>query len=44
MAMVRDPDLNRYFSGMQEIVRELLAARKIDGAQVKDLLRVGIPH
>ena len=37
------PIFNLYFSRMQNVVSELLAARKIDGARVKELLRLGIP-
>ncbi|MEA3195661.1 MAG: hypothetical protein QOD26_3994 [Betaproteobacteria bacterium] len=33
-----------YFAKMQIVVSELLAARKIDGARVKELLRPGIPR
>lgn len=36
------PIFELYFSRMQNVVSELLAARKIDGARVKDLLRLGI--
>jgi hypothetical protein len=36
------PIFQLYFSGMQNVVRELLAARKIDGARVKELLQLGI--
>lgn len=34
------PIFKRYFSRMQNVVSELLAARTIDGARVKKLLRV----
>ncbi len=37
------PIFQLYFSRMQNVVRELLAARKIDGARVKELLQLGIP-
>jgi hypothetical protein len=37
------PIFNRYFTGMQSVVSELLAARKIGGARVKELLEVGVP-
>jgi len=37
------PILKLHFSKMQNVVRELLAARKIDGARVKELLQLG-PH
>ena len=36
--------LKLYFSRMQNVVSELLAARNIDGARVKELLRVDIPR
>jgi len=36
------PIFKPYFSGMQNVVRELLAARKIGGARVKELLGLGI--
>jgi hypothetical protein len=35
------PIINLYFSRMQNVVSELLAARQIDGARVKELLQVG---
>lgn len=35
------PILNQYFSRMQNVVSELLVARKIDGARVKELLQLG---
>ena len=38
------PILTPYLSRMQDVVSELLAARKIGGARVKALLRVGIPR
>ena len=33
-----------YFAKMQIVVSELLAARKIDGARVKELPQLGIPR
>lgn len=36
------PIFNLYFSGMQELVRELCEARRIEGRRVKELLRIGI--
>lgn len=36
------PIFQLYFSGMQNVVSELLAARRIDGARVKELLQVRI--
>jgi hypothetical protein len=38
------PILNQHFSGMQELVRELCEARKVEGRRVKELLRLGIPR
>jgi len=38
------PIFDQYFARMQTVVSELLAARKIDGARVKALLRIGIPR
>lgn len=38
------PIFNQYFSGMQELVRELCDARRIEGRRVKELLRLGIPR
>ena len=38
------PIFELYFSRMQYVVSELLAARKIDGTRVKELLQVGIPR
>jgi hypothetical protein len=38
------PIFNQYFSGMQELVRELLNARRVEGRRVKELLRVGFPR
>lgn len=36
------PIFDLYFSKMQIVVSELLAARKIDGARVKKLLQIGV--
>jgi hypothetical protein len=36
------PILHSYFSPMQQVVRELYSARKIDGRRVKELLRLGV--
>jgi len=36
------PIFNQYFSGMQELVRELFDARRVEGRRVKELLRIGI--
>ncbi|MES2509097.1 MAG: hypothetical protein V4625_04165 [Pseudomonadota bacterium] len=36
------PIFQLYFSRMENVVRELLAARKIDGVRVKELLQLGI--
>ncbi len=38
------PIFQLYFSRMQNVVSELLAARKIDGERVKELLQLGIPR
>jgi hypothetical protein len=38
------PIFDQYFVRMQNVVRELLAARKIDGARVKELLQIGVPR
>ena len=38
------PIFKQYFSGMQEIVRELCKARRVEGRRVKELLRLGIPR
>jgi len=35
------PIFNHYLSGMQEVVRELHAARRIEGTRVKELLLAG---
>lgn len=37
------PIFEQYFSRMQIVVRELLAARKLDGARVKEILQLNIP-
>jgi hypothetical protein len=34
----------RGISGMQELVRELCDARRVEGRRVKELLRIGIPR
>jgi hypothetical protein len=36
------PIFDLYFSRMQIVVSELLAARKIDGARVRELLQIGV--
>lgn len=36
------PIFNQYFSGMQELVRELRNARRVEGRRVKELLQIGI--
>lgn len=38
------PIIKLYFSKMQNVVNELLAARKIDGRRVKELLRLVTPR
>lgn len=38
------PIFNRYFLRMQELVRELCDARRLEGRRVKELLRVGFPR
>jgi hypothetical protein len=38
------PIFNLYFSRMQNVVSELLAARQISGARVKELLQLGVPR
>ena len=38
------PLFNQHFSGMQELVRELCEARKVEGGRVKELLRFGTPR
>jgi hypothetical protein len=38
------PIFKLYFSRMQNVVSELLVARQIDGARVKELLQLGIPR
>jgi hypothetical protein len=36
------PILNPYFSRMQELVRELRDARRVEGRRIRELLRLGI--
>lgn len=36
------PIFDLYFSRMQELVRELLSARRVEGRRVKEILRLGI--
>jgi hypothetical protein len=38
------PIFNQYFSAMQELVRELCDARRVEGRRLKELLRLGIPR
>lgn len=38
------PIIDLYFARMQIVVSELLAARKIDGARVRELLQIGVPR
>jgi hypothetical protein len=38
------PIFNKHFSGMQELVRELCDARRIEGRRVKELLRLAAPR
>jgi hypothetical protein len=38
------PIFDQYFSGMQELVRELCKARRVEGRRVRELLRIGIPR
>jgi hypothetical protein len=38
------PIFKQHFSGMQELVRELCEARRVEGRRVKELLRLGIPR
>jgi hypothetical protein len=38
------PIFDQYFSRMQELVRELFDARRLEGRRVKELLRFGIPR
>lgn len=38
------PIFNQYFSRMQQLVRELCDARKVEGVRVEELLRLGIPR
>ena len=35
------PILNQYFSGMQNVVRELYESRRVEGSRLKELLRLG---
>jgi hypothetical protein len=37
------PIFEQYFSGMQDLVRELLVARRVEGKRVEELLGFGIP-
>jgi hypothetical protein len=37
------PIFDQYFPRMQELVRELSDARRVEGRRVKELLRIGIP-
>lgn len=34
------PILNRYLPGMQEVVRELIESRRVEGRRIKELLRL----
>jgi hypothetical protein len=38
------PIFDQHFSRMQELVRELFDARRVEGRRVKELLRLGIPR
>jgi hypothetical protein len=38
------PIFNLYFSGMQELVRELCTSRRVDGRRVKELLQARAPN
>lgn len=38
------PIINQHFSVMQELVRELRGAKRVDGKRVKELLRLGNPR
>lgn len=38
------PIFEQYFVGMQELVRELCDAKRVDGERVKRLLRIGVPR
>ena len=38
------PIFNQHHSGMQELVRELREARRVEGRRVKELLQLGIPR
>jgi hypothetical protein len=43
-AMALTPIFDQHLSRMQELVRELLGARRVEGRRVKELLQVGIPR
>jgi hypothetical protein len=36
------PIFNQYFSGMQELVRELCEARRVEGRRIRELLRLAM--
>lgn len=38
------PIFIRYLSGMQDVVRELCEARRIEGSRIRELLRIGLPR
>jgi hypothetical protein len=38
------PILVRHFLGMQDLVRELLVAKRIEGKRIREVLRVGAPR
>jgi hypothetical protein len=38
------PIFDLYFAKMQIVVSELLGARKIDGARVREILQIGVPR
>lgn len=38
------PIFSMHFSRMQEVVRELLEARRVEGARVRELLRLDVSH
>jgi len=38
------PIFDQYLPGMQQLVRELLRARRVEGKRVRELLWLGIPH
>ena len=38
------PIFDQYFPGMQELVRELFEAKRVEGRRVKELLRLRIPR